>query len=43
MKKFYQKYYTDNKFRKFIIGINPSRHGAGVTGASITDTKAAGK
>ncbi|HNF37190.1 MAG TPA: DUF4918 family protein, partial [Chitinophagaceae bacterium] len=31
MKKFYQKYYPDNKFREFIIGINPSRHGAGVT------------
>ena len=39
MKKFYQKYYPDNKFRKFIIGINPSRHGAGVTGVPFTDTK----
>ena len=31
MQKFYQKYYNDSNKRKFIIGINPSRHGAGVT------------
>ncbi|MBV6479867.1 MAG: hypothetical protein HGGPFJEG_02671 [Ignavibacteria bacterium] len=36
---FYYKYYNDNNSRKFIIGINPSRHGAGVTGVPFTDTK----
>ncbi len=39
MEKFYHKYYNDNLTRKFIIGINPSRHGAGVTGVPFTDTK----
>ena len=35
----YDKYYNDEAPRKFIIGINPSRHGAGVTGVPFTDTK----
>ena len=39
MKEFYEKFYNDNRKRKFIIGINPSRHGAGVTGVPFTDTK----
>lgn len=39
MKKFYEKFYNDQSSRKFIIGINPSRHGAGVTGVPFTDTK----
>jgi hypothetical protein len=39
MQKFYQKYYNDSNKRKFIVGINPSRHGAGVTGVPFTDTK----
>lgn len=39
MKKFYLKYYNDSNLRKFLIGINPSRHGAGVTGIPFTDTK----
>ncbi|MEC5165854.1 hypothetical protein RCH18_001587 [Flavobacterium sp. PL11] len=39
MKQFYQKFYADLNPRKFIIGINPSRHGAGVTGVPFTDTK----
>lgn len=39
MQAFYTKYYNDNLQRKFIIGINPSRHGAGVTGVPFTDTK----
>jgi len=39
MQKFYQKYYNDSDQRKFMIGINPSRHGAGVTGVPFTDTK----
>lgn len=39
MKQFYRKYYNDNHKRKFIIGINPSRHGAAITGVPFTDTK----
>lgn len=39
MQRFYHKYYNDSKQRKFMIGINPSRHGAGVTGVPFTDTK----
>lgn len=39
MQQFYQKYYNDFNERKFIVGINPSRHGAGVTGVPFTDTK----
>lgn len=39
MQEFYQKYYNDLTLRKFIIGINPSRHGAGITGVPFTDTK----
>lgn len=39
MNEFYTKFYNDNKSRRFIIGINPSRHGAGVTGVPFTDTK----
>jgi len=39
MEQFYRKYYTDSQQRKFIIGINPGRHGAGVTGIPFTDTK----
>lgn len=39
MTSFYDKYYNDEEPRKFIIGINPSRHGAGVTGVPFTDTK----
>lgn len=39
MQQFYEKFYSDNLQRKFIVGINPSRHGAGVTGVPFTDTK----
>jgi len=39
MERFYKKYYNDFNKRKFLIGINPSRHGAGVTGVPFTDTK----
>lgn len=39
MAQFYHKFYNDNKKRKFLIGINPSRHGAGLTGVPFTDTK----
>lgn len=39
MQEFYNKFYSDNQDRRFIIGINPSRNGAGVTGVPFTDTK----
>lgn len=39
MQQFYHKYYNDSAQRKFMIGINPSRHGAGITGVPFTDTK----
>ena len=39
MTAFYNRFYNDETSRKFIIGINPSRHGAGVTGVPFTDTK----
>ena len=39
MQQFYHKFYNDTNQRKFIVGINPSRHGAGVTGVPFTDTK----
>lgn len=39
MEMFYRKYYNDSHRRRFIIGINPGRHGAGVTGVPFTDTK----
>lgn len=39
MQQFYKKFYDDSYQRQLIIGINPSRHGAGVTGVPFTDTK----
>ena len=36
---FYRKFYNDNHKRRLILGINPGRHGAGVTGIPFTDTK----
>lgn len=39
MKAFYTKYYNDTSPRRFIIGINPGRYGAGTTGVPFTDTK----
>lgn len=36
---FYHKYYNDNRPRHLILGINPGRFGAGVTGIPFTDTK----
>lgn len=35
--KFYEKYFDDNNKRVLILGINPGRHGAGVTGIPFTD------
>ena len=34
---FYKKYYSDSKGRVMILGINPGRFGAGVTGIPFTD------
>lgn len=34
---FYKKFYNDEKGRRIIFGINPGRHGAGVTGIPFTD------
>jgi hypothetical protein len=36
-KTFYTKYYNDTKGRRLILGINPGRFGAGVTGIPFTD------
>lgn len=36
---FYKKFYNDNQKRRLILGINPGRFGAGVTGIPFTDTK----
>ncbi len=35
--QFYGKYYNDSKGRIFIVGINPGRLGAGITGIPFTD------
>ena len=35
--QFYRKFYGDGAPRAFIFGINPGRHGAGVTGIPFTD------
>ena len=35
--RFYEKFYCDKKPRAFLFGINPGRHGAGVTGIPFTD------
>lgn len=37
--EFYSKYYNDYSPRHIILGINPGRFGAGVTGIPFTDTK----
>jgi len=35
--QFYQKFYGDSQSRTYIFGINPGRHGGGVTGIPFTD------
>ncbi|MEP2670196.1 MAG: uracil-DNA glycosylase family protein [Cyclobacteriaceae bacterium] len=35
--KFYKKYYNNTQSRKIILGINPGRFGAGLTGIPFTD------
>jgi hypothetical protein len=37
--RFHRKYYSDDKPRTLMLGINPGRLGAGSTGLSFTDTK----
>jgi len=37
--EFYKKFYDDNNSRHLILGINPGRFGAGVTGVPFTDSK----
>lgn len=37
VKKFYLKFYNDEKERLFVIGINPGRFGGGLTGIAFTD------
>ncbi|MEO9210301.1 MAG: uracil-DNA glycosylase family protein [Ginsengibacter sp.] len=37
--QFYKKYYNDINSRHIILGINPGRFGAGITGVPFTDTK----
>lgn len=36
-RRFYQKYFDDQRQRHMIIGINPGRFGAGLTGIPFTD------
>jgi hypothetical protein len=36
---FYRRFYSDNKERRLILGINPGRLGAGQTGVPFTDPK----
>lgn len=38
VKEFFMKFYNDTQVRHLIIGINPGRHGAGITGIPFTDT-----
>ena len=37
--EFYRKYYNDQNPRRMILGINPGRFGAGLTGVPFTDPK----
>ncbi|HET6996237.1 MAG TPA: uracil-DNA glycosylase family protein [Chitinophagaceae bacterium] len=36
VKAFFNKYYTDNRPRRLLLGINPGRFGAGITGINFT-------
>jgi hypothetical protein len=36
MRTFYQKFYSDNRPRLLMLGINPGRFGAGITGINFT-------
>jgi len=37
METFYRKYYSDIRPRTLLLGINPGRYGAGLTGVGFTD------
>ena len=37
MQIFFDKYYADTKPRTYFVGINPGRHGSGITGIGFTD------
>ena len=37
METFFQKYFSDKHARIVLLGINPGRHGAGITGLPFTD------
>lgn len=37
VKEFYKKFYSDERKRIYILGINPGRFGGGLTGISFTD------
>ena len=37
VRTFLEKYYSDNRERTLILGINPGRFGAGITGVTFTD------
>jgi len=39
VKKFFEKFYNDNKQRRLMLGINPGRFGAGITGINFTAPK----
>lgn len=36
---FYERYYSDKNIRYLILGINPGRFGAGITGIPFTNPK----
>ena len=36
IKKFFEKYFNDNNPRHLMLGINPGRYGAGITGVNFT-------
>src|SRR5437868_12793993 len=36
VKAFYNKYYNDSRPRRLLLGINPGRFGAGITGINFT-------
>jgi hypothetical protein len=40
LQEFYTKYYSDTNNRTLILGINPGRLGAGLTGIPFTDSPA---
>ena len=39
LKEFFEKYYSDHEERTLLLGINPGRFGAGITGVNFTAPK----